>query len=238
LNHFDLNEGQLIIPTNQETTFTSDYDIPNIVDVTLLDVSPHMHLLGKSISAWAVTPTNQTIPLIEIEDWDFHWQGFYDFRNPIRIPMGSTLMGSATYDNTSANPNNPNDPLQVVTAGESTTEEMMLIFFSWTYYAPGDESIVIDNSTHESHICETQVVGVDAEFENEFAVYPNPASNMFRIEVDENIQRITISDMLGRNVLSPLISKSIDVSILTTGLYTLTVEGESSTYSQRINILK
>jgi hypothetical protein len=238
LNHLDLNEGQLIIPANQEITFTSDYDIPNIVDVTLLDVSPHMHLLGKSISAWAVTPTNQTIPLIEIEDWDFHWQGFYDFRNPIRIPMGSTLMGSATYDNTSANPNNPNDPLQVVTAGESTTEEMMLIFFSWTYYAPGDESIVIDNSTHESHICETQVVGVDEEFENEFAVYPNPASNMFRIEVDENIQRITISDMLGRNVLSPLISKSIDVSILTTGLYTLTVEGESSTYSQRINILK
>lgn len=238
LNHFDLNEGQLIIPANQELTFTSEYDVPNIVDVTLLDVSPHMHLLGKSISAWAVTPTNQTIPLIEIEDWDFHWQGFYDFRNPIRIPQGSTLMGSATYDNTSANPNNPNNPPQMVTAGEATTEEMMLIFFSWTYYAPGDENIVIDNSTHESHVCETQVVGIEEQSENGVKIYPNPASNFLQIEGPEHVQRITITDLLGKVVLFPSISKSIDVSSLENGLYNLTIESELGSYSQRINILK
>ncbi len=220
LNHFDLNEGQLIIPANQETTFTSDYEIPNIIDITLLDVSPHMHLLGKSISAWAVTPTNQTIPLIEIEDWDFHWQGFYDFRNPIRIPQGSILMGSATYDNTSANPENPNNPPQLVTAGEATTEEMMLIFFSWTYYAPGDENIIIDNSTHESHVCETQVVGVDEESVNELMVYPNPVTDVLYIEGFE--EDAIITDALGRMVLS--ISNAnlgTDVSTLPNGLYYL-----------------
>jgi hypothetical protein len=91
LNQWELNEGALIIPANQTRTFTVEYQVPN-ANVTVLDVAPHMHLIGRSVKAWAVTPTNVTIPLIDIPEWDFHWQGFYDFRQPLRIPAGSVLL--------------------------------------------------------------------------------------------------------------------------------------------------
>lgn len=237
LNHFDLNEGNLIIPANEVRTFTCDYDVPNFVDITLLDVSPHMHLLGKSISAWAVTPTNQTIPFIEIEDWDFHWQGFYDFRNPVRVPAGSVLYSSATFDNTSANPENPNNPPQMVTAGEATTEEMMLVFFSYTIYAAGDENIVIDNSIHESHECEAQVVAIEEQAETSFNVYPNPASNILQVDGIESIQQITITDVRGKTVLNQNSSR-IDVSSLSNGLYTIKVQSDGINYSKKISVLK
>ena len=48
---------------------------------TLTGIMPHMHLIGKSIKAYCVTPTNDTIHLIDIPEWDFHWQYFYQFQN-------------------------------------------------------------------------------------------------------------------------------------------------------------
>ena len=238
LHHFDLNEGALSIPPNQVRTFTCDYEVPNIVDVTLLDVSPHMHLLGKSISSWAVTPTNQTIPLIEIEDWDFHWQGFYDFRNPVRIPAGSTLFSSATYDNTSANPNNPNDPPQHVSAGEATTEEMMLVFFSYVIYQSGDENIVIDNSTHESHGCEAQVVDIQQTDSPEIKVYPNPASDFIQISGVTDMRSLTVTNALGKEVLRINQPKQlVDVSSLPNGVYIVTARTETESFSKTISIL-
>ena len=50
------------------------------------------------------------------------------------------------YDNTVNNPNNPNNPPQPVFLGEATTDEMMLVFFSYTFYFPGDENVIIDTS--------------------------------------------------------------------------------------------
>jgi hypothetical protein len=35
---------------------------------SLLNVWPHMHLLGKEYYAYAVTPDNDTIPLVHIPD--------------------------------------------------------------------------------------------------------------------------------------------------------------------------
>jgi hypothetical protein len=239
LNHGSLNEGPLSIPANQESTFTCDYSAPSQYDITILDVSPHMHLLGKSIKSWAVTPTNQTIPLIEVEDWDFHWQGFYEFRNPIKIPAGSTLHSTATYDNTTNNPENPNSPPQHVYAGESTTEEMMLVFFSFTQYFPGDENIAIDPvSVHEDHVCQGQEVGIDETIEDQLILFPNPATEQITLQLStQNVTDIRLTDLLGKTVRQfPLGAERLDVSDVKEGVYLLRVESNGGASSRKIAI--
>lgn len=238
LNHFTLNEGNLVIPPDQVSTFTCDYQVPGQYDITVLDVSPHMHLLGKSITAWAETPTNQTIPLIHIEDWDFHWQGFYDFMNPIRIPSGSTLHSTATFDNTSSNPDNPSNPPQLVTAGEATTEEMMLVFFSYTLYVPGDENIVIDQSgEHENHACENQLVNIqDNEIVN-LSVSPVPANDVISINSKAVWKNISLYDAAGRWIMNAR-GNQIDISSLSNGIYLLKAESEHAIGTTRFVVQK
>jgi hypothetical protein len=195
LNHADLNEGILALPPDQVTTFTSDYQVPNNVNITVLDVAPHMHLIGKSVKAWANTPQGDTIRLINIPDWDFHWQGFYDFRQPLKIPAGSTIRGISVYDNTTANFSNPNNPPAWVFGGESTTEEMMLVYFTYTLYFPGDENIVIDTSTvretwADCYYLTNVGVGEDQNVQS-FQVQPNPTDGILTV----------IGDAKGRSVI-------------------------------------
>ena len=148
LNHGPaLQNGPLFIPANSTKTFNSYYQLPNLADITLLSVAPHAHLISKSWFSYAVTPSNDTIPFIQINNWDFHWQGSYAFRNLIKVPKQSKLYGVAMYDNTANNPHNPSSPPKDVERGEATTDEMMLIYFAYTVYQPGDENIVVDSST-------------------------------------------------------------------------------------------
>jgi hypothetical protein len=230
----------LIIPANTVSTFTADYNIPAQVNLTLLDVFPHMHLLGKSITAWAETPTNQTIPFIEIPDWDFHWQGFYDFRNPVKLPGGSVLRSTATYDNTASNPYNPNNPPTVVTGGEATNEEMMLVYFSYTLYFNGDENIVIDGSTsHPDHVCEPFSIGVDDIDTDAVSFYPNPSSGIVFINSQGKRSTIVVTDMSGRTVYSiDGFTSSINLSHLATGVYEITVRTDERSVSGKLILEK
>ena len=130
------------LPANQERTFHGTMNVA--ADVSLLSVAPHCHLIGVSWEVFATSPNNQdTIPLISIPSWDFNWQGFFTFPTLTQIPSGYTLHGIASYDNTSANPFNPNDPPQNVAFGEGTTDEMFFVFFDYVLYQEGDELILL-----------------------------------------------------------------------------------------------
>ena len=50
---------------------------------------------------------------------------------------GTVIEVDAVYDNSAANPNNPNDPPAVVTFGEQTTNEMCFVFLGATSDQPG-----------------------------------------------------------------------------------------------------
>jgi len=139
----DMTNGPINIPANTTKTYYERYNVP--ANVTVIAAFPHMHLIGRSIKSWANLPTaGDTLPLISIPNWNFHWQGSYAFPNALKIPSGSTLWASAYYDNTSNNPNNPNSPPQTVTAGEATTNEMMIVFYSYLPYLNGDTDIIVD----------------------------------------------------------------------------------------------
>lgn len=141
LNRKNIVDGPLRLPPGQVKTFTQRITIPN--DATVFSVMPHMHLLGKSIEINLMT-LKDTIPVISIPHWDFHWQMAYTFKTLQKVPRGSVLESKVTYDNTEENPHNPSIPPKEVTWGEGTTDEMMLTYFYYTGYQPGDELIATD----------------------------------------------------------------------------------------------
>jgi hypothetical protein len=115
----------LVIPPDTVMTFHTQAVIEN--DISLISINPHMHLLGKSFLAYALTPSGDTIPLIRIPEWDFRWQYTYTFGKMLRIPQGSIVRAVATFDNTVNNPNNPFFPPREVTDERQsmrTTDEM------------------------------------------------------------------------------------------------------------------
>ncbi len=116
-------------------------------DMSLLHINPHMHQLGKSFLAWALTPAGDTIPLVHIPRWDFNWQEFYRFKHLLKIPGGSIIHAEAVYDNSSANPANPNRPprpMLIETGSMDDTTEMMRLVFLYVPYWAGDEGVCLE----------------------------------------------------------------------------------------------
>ncbi len=116
------------LPANTLPTFYMNYG-PLPDTIRLLSVLPHMHRLGQSVKAFAITPDGDAINLISINNWDYNWQLTYFFRQLLVLPKGSTIIAEAHYDNTDKNPLNPNRPARTVGYGWSSTDEMMNLVF-------------------------------------------------------------------------------------------------------------
>jgi len=135
-------EPPLIIPPNEIKTFSTQWEIPYTISV--LTLNPHMHLLGKSMIAYAVTPEKDTLHLISIPKWNFRWQFFYTFPKMLKIPLGSVIYVSATFDNTTDNPENPFNPPRTIrerNGSMGTTDEMFQFIITYLPYKEGDELI-------------------------------------------------------------------------------------------------
>lgn len=94
---------------------------------SLLSISPHMHLRGKSFRAFAETETSKGI-ICDVPHYDFNWQHTYVFKKPLSFESLKDISFDVYFDNSSGNPVNP-DPNQLVTWGDQTFEEMAVAFF-------------------------------------------------------------------------------------------------------------
>jgi hypothetical protein len=120
----------LYIPAGKsDYTITAEQTLKSTVKIA--SVTPHMHLLGRKIGMEAILPNGQKQCLVQINDWDFHWQGTYRYKNFISLPAGTTLRMTGVYDNSSANPDNPNTPPIDVKWGDRTVDEMFITFFNF-----------------------------------------------------------------------------------------------------------
>lgn len=90
----------------------------------LLSMMPHMHLRGSAFRYEAIYPGGSRELLLEVPNYDFNWQLRYDLAEPKMLPAGTELICTATYDNSSGNPANP-DPSATVVFGRRTADEMM-----------------------------------------------------------------------------------------------------------------
>jgi hypothetical protein len=111
-----------IAPGDRAYQVTDHFTLP--VDVDALGVIPHAHYICRSMYAYAVLPDGTRRTLLRIPQWNFDWQQQYRFAEPIRLPEGTRVEMEFTYDNSTANPRNPNHPPAQVVYGPSTTDEM------------------------------------------------------------------------------------------------------------------
>jgi uncharacterized protein (TIGR03437 family) len=126
-----VNQSFAIPAGNDNYRVTASFTTP--LGAKIINMTPHMHLLGKNIKVEMTVP-GKTTPdcLVNIEKWDFRWQGTYTYQDPVTFPVGSRLNLTTFFDNSAANPNNPNSPPKIVRWGEETTDEMALAFIGFT----------------------------------------------------------------------------------------------------------
>jgi hypothetical protein len=86
----------------------------------------------------ATLPGGDTRTLLWIDDWDFSWQEAYRFTEFVRLPQGTRLDVTISYDNSASNPRNPSNPPTRVTWGEESTDEMGSMSLQIVPVRPGD----------------------------------------------------------------------------------------------------
>ena len=112
------------------------------IDASLIGISPHAHYLGKRMEGYAIFPDGHRQDLILIKDWDFNWQGDYQCAKPVNLPKGTLLGMRFTYDNSSDNVRNPNQPPKRVKYGLQTTDEMAELWLQILPKTPSDLKVL------------------------------------------------------------------------------------------------
>lgn len=238
-----LENGPLFIPANTMKSFTARFDVPSILNLSILNVLPHMHLLGKEIVSYAVTPSNDTIPLVRVNNWEFHWQLTYTYQRLIHIPGGSRIYAKAIYDNTANNPENPHNPPKDVKAGEGTKDEMLLVYYGFLQYQVGDEDFLVDSTLLTSDGSLPIPEGVVSTLQL-LDPSPNPASDVVQVTFYAPRQKEVESvlyDAQGRLVFKLLLDPSLGfnsfalpISHLAKGVYFLKVTDGMVVRSKKI----
>lgn len=98
-------------------TFMTGGTIASNVPLTIYSASAHMHTFGKSIGLEIQRSTGETECMVDIPQWNFHWQGQYGFSQPKLFDPGDAISMKCIYDNTTSSE---------VNWGEGTGDEMCL----------------------------------------------------------------------------------------------------------------
>jgi hypothetical protein len=122
--HFaSLINGGLHIPPGA-SDYRVDAEMTLGQDVTMWSMLPHTHVRGVRWTYDATYPDGRTETILSVPKYDFSWQTDYVFKQPLKLPKGTTIHATAWYDNSTANKSNP-DPTKDVWWGDQTWEEMM-----------------------------------------------------------------------------------------------------------------
>jgi Copper type II ascorbate-dependent monooxygenase, C-terminal domain len=81
----------------------------------LWQVGLHAHLQAKSIRMDLVHADGSKQCLLNIPQWQFHWQGSYGFANPVRLVPNDLILITCRWDNTTDH---------VLTYGNASSDEM------------------------------------------------------------------------------------------------------------------
>ncbi len=165
----DVINDYFIIAPNAVETFHGRWTVPE--DLSFMGLAPHMHLLGQHWEVYLEHTDGSIDPLIHIPEWDFNWQGTFYFERFVVAEKDAVIHAIASYDNTTENPNNPNDPPIFVTWGEGTEDEMYYLPLLYVPYNQGDEDVVFGETTNTNdtnHATDRNVI---------FDIYPNPVEH-------------------------------------------------------------
>ena len=94
-----------------------------------------MHLHGRQIRVDIRHADGSSTCAVDIPGWNFHWQQFYYYKQPISVVAGDTIHLACTYDNSAASQpviNGVQQPPADLRWGEKTTDEMCLDYLYFT----------------------------------------------------------------------------------------------------------
>ncbi len=139
------DDNALDIPAGtRDFVVSDDFRLP--VDADVLAVYPHAHYLGHLLEGFATLPTGERKWLIRIPVWDPNWQAVYHYREPVFFPKGSVVSMRYHFDNSSANPRNPNHPPKRVQGGNQATDEMAHLWLQILPRGSGDRRPEIEEA--------------------------------------------------------------------------------------------
>lgn len=121
----------------------------------LENFQPHMHLRGKAMEVEAILPDGSQQVVSYVGKFNFNWMTNYIYADDAApaFPKGTMIRVTAWYDNTTANPNNP-DPDQWVGFGDRTVDEMGHAWMNVTYMS--DEEYKAWAATHKNLLTATR----------------------------------------------------------------------------------
>jgi hypothetical protein len=119
---FHFFNGTFTLPAGAADVAVST-DLEFLQDATVWGVFPHTHLRGKKWEYKLLLPGGETKSILAVPRYDFNWQTYYMFKEPLQVPKGAKIVSTAWYDNSAANRFNP-DPKIDVKWGDQTWEEM------------------------------------------------------------------------------------------------------------------
>lgn len=235
-----LQNWQMYMSPNSVSSYDAEYAVSS--DISLYSTFPHSHMVCTKMDVYAYNnSSSDTIPLIRINDWDFHWQGFYFFRNLLKIPAGYTLRSEHLYDNTANNPHNPNSPPKLVVSGFGTGDEMLFDSFQWLYYQPGDENISLDSLLANDTLLMAAPEIVAPTDKIHSYVFPNPFDNSATLIVlNEDVSKceLKIYDSRGKEVSTEVIRNADSFTVksnnLPPGVYFYTINSDHYSGSGKI----
>jgi Flp pilus assembly protein TadD len=139
------HDGALDIPAGDaDFPVSDDFRMP--IDADVLAIYPHAHYLGHQLDAYATLPDGSRRWLIRIPDWDLNWQAVYQYRAPVFLPKGAVVSMRYHYDNSAANPRNPNSPPKRVRGGNQSSDEMAHLWLQVLPRDPGDQRAVLQEA--------------------------------------------------------------------------------------------
>lgn len=127
-----------IPPGDPDYAYQTEYFMEK--DVNVVWINPHMHLRGKAARYVATFPDGREEVLLDVPEYDFNWQHTYKYRDPVFLPEGTRIELTLWWDNSAANPSNPN-PNREVRWGQPTTDEMGFGFVAFVDVEP--RSIIV-----------------------------------------------------------------------------------------------
>ena len=100
--------------------------------VLVYNMLPHAHYRGKASNFVAHYPDGSSETLLSVPAYDFNWQTSYRLTEPKRLPAGTKVVHTTTWDNSAQNPANP-DPNREVPWGRQSWDEMLFGAISFRY---------------------------------------------------------------------------------------------------------
>lgn len=159
-----LSNQDIEIPAGDDDHVVTDsFTLP--VDVDLLAVQPHAHYLARNVLGLATLPDGTQRTLLEISDWDMHWQHVFRYRRPIALPKGTTVVMQYRYDNSSRNRRNPARPPVTVRWGQQSREEMGDLWLQVVTRDPRDRQHLDD--TFRAKWLATDAIGLESLIQRE-----------------------------------------------------------------------